>query len=78
MTLTVVTSVADEERVLDVCPACANPWRLVSEKLYPLDGRWVDALVVRCSRCGVLRRALFDITSFYDAPAQVWARWPES
>jgi len=67
----VVNSVDDEDAQLGVC-ACGSGWALAAEEVAPIRGRWYDALVVRCRGCGSVRRAVFDITSFFEPPSHAW------
>lgn len=62
-----VRSIAEEDRHLGACP-CGGSWKLAAEDVVPLGGRWYDALVMKCQRCGDYGRGIFDITSFYPRP----------
>lgn len=68
----VVQSVDEEDVVLGACP-CGSRWTIAGEEVAPVRHRWYDALVVRCSNCGQVRRAVFDITPFFDPPTHAWA-----
>jgi hypothetical protein len=68
-----VDSVDAEDRALGAC-ACGGSWTLASEDVAPIGGRWFDALVVRCGRCGEHSRAVFDVTTFFEPPTHAWAR----
>lgn len=68
-----VRSVEEEDEILGVC-ACGSAWRLVAEQVVPIRNHWYDALVVRCSRCGEVHRAVFDITPFFAPPSNAWVR----
>jgi uncharacterized Zn finger protein len=69
----VVQSVDEEDAVLGAC-ACGQAWHLAAEEVVPIRNRWYDALVVRCSACGEVRRAVFDITAFFEPPSRAWLR----
>jgi hypothetical protein len=66
-----VASVEEEDAILGAC-ACGREWRLAAEDVVPISNRWYDALVVACPACGEVRRALFDITSFFAPPSNAW------
>lgn len=66
-----VRSVDEEDALLGSC-ACGGNWRLVAEEVAPLQRRWYDALVLCCSRCGSPRRAIFDITQFFEPVGKAW------
>lgn len=68
-----VTSIDEEDRLLGEC-SCGRPWRLLSEEVAPISGRWFDALVVGCPDCGSRRRAIFDVSAFFSPPTSAWAR----
>ncbi len=68
-----VDSIDEEDAILGVCGcACGREWRLAAEEVVPIMNRWYDALVVTCPACGEIRRALFDITSFFSPPSNAW------
>jgi hypothetical protein len=67
----VVRSVDEEDAYLGTC-GCGAPWRLIAEEVAPVRSRWYDALVVGCRSCGGTRRAVFDITGFFDPPSHAW------
>lgn len=69
----VASSVAHEDVLLGTCE-CGGSWRLSYEEVVPLSGRWFDAIVMRCATCGEYRRAVFDITSFFEPPTLAWSR----
>jgi hypothetical protein len=66
-----VGSIEEEDAVLGTC-ACGNSWIVAGEEVAPIRGRWYDALVVRCGGCGLVRRAVFDVTSFFSPPTHAW------
>lgn len=72
-TAVAVRSVEEEDAWLGTCD-CGHPWRLVAEDVVPLSNRWFDALVMGCTGCVRTRRAIFDITSFFNPPSSAWAR----
>ncbi len=69
-----VKSVDEEDLLLATCK-CGGEWDLAAEDVVPINGRWVDALVVRCRECGCFDRALFDITSFFTPPTLAWTSY---
>jgi hypothetical protein len=68
-----VRSMDEEEHLLGKCP-CGGEWKLMSEDVVPLQDRWYDALIMRCPTCGEWRRAIFDISAFFEPHGQAWSR----
>lgn len=66
-----VLSVDEEDEILGACD-CGRAWALAGEMVAPVRGHWYDALVVRCLGCGQVRRAIFDITAFFEPPTHAW------
>lgn len=67
-----VRSIEEEDAFLGTCD-CGSNWAVACEEVAPLRGHWYDALVVRCRTCGVVRSAVFDVTSFFEPPTHAWA-----
>ncbi len=67
----VVDRVEDEERVIGRC-ACQTPWRLASNTVNPVAGRWHDSVTVCCPECGQRREFVFDITPFFSPRPGIW------
>jgi hypothetical protein len=68
-----VESAEDEDELMGHC-VCGASWRLASESVDPVAGRWLDSVGVRCSACGVRSVFTFDITPFFEPRPAVWAR----
>lgn len=68
----IALSVSDEEVRMGTCD-CGGDWRLRSEHLVPVGGRWFDSLVTRCQRCGRREGFLFDVTPFFEAHPRIWS-----
>lgn len=67
-----VRSIEEEDAFLGACE-CGSAWVVAGEEVVPLRGNWYDALVVRCSQCGFVRSAVFDVTAFFEPPTHAWA-----
>ena len=67
---TKVRGIDDEDALMAMCP-CGG-WRLRSNEVAPVTGRWHDRLGVTCDRCGQPRMFVFDITSFFASRPGVW------
>ena len=68
-----VDSTEEEAALMGRC-FCGASWRLASESVDPVAGRWLDSVGVRCSACGSRRVFTFDITPFFEPRPAVWAR----
>jgi len=68
-----VASWEEEEELLSRCD-CGGEWRLAHEEVVPVSEHWYDALIVKCATCCALRRAIFDITSFFEVRTHAWVR----
>jgi hypothetical protein len=68
-----VNSIDEEDHLLGQC-SCGRPWRLLAEDVAPIRGRWFDALVMGCSDCGDRRRAVFDVSAFFEPRTSAWVR----
>jgi len=68
-----VLSVEEEEALVAPCRKCgASAVVVVSEDLWPIAGRWYDALVFRCDACRAVAPWVFDITAFYEPAPGLW------
>ena len=72
-TLQRVRHVDDEDLLMASC-SCGGSWRLHSNDVAPVAGRWHDRLGVVCDRCGQPKSFVFDITAFFVSRPGVWGR----
>lgn len=68
-----VASTDAEDEIMGHC-GCGDSWRLASESVDPISGKWLDTVGVVCSTCGARRSFTFDITEFFEPRPAVWAR----
>lgn len=61
----------DEDALMGACP-CGGEWRLRSNEVAPVTGRWHDRLAVVCEHCGQPKRFVFDITAFFVSRPGIW------
>jgi hypothetical protein len=74
--LTPIPVASLDEEVLQLgCCSCKRKWRLACEDVIPLSGHWYDALILTCPSCGLVKRAIFDITPFFDPRGRAWTRY---
>ncbi len=61
----------EEDRLMGGC-SCRGSWRVTSESVEPVGGRWLDVLEVRCASCERIRQFTFDVTSFFSPRPGIW------
>lgn len=61
----------DEDALMGSC-ICGGAWRLRSNEVAPVTGRWHDRLGVVCEVCRNPKRFVFDITEFFVSRPGIW------
>jgi hypothetical protein len=61
----------DEDTLMGSC-GCGGAWRLRSNAVAAVTGRWHDRLGVVCEVCGNPRKFVFDITEFFVSRPGIW------